>query len=164
MIQSMGSRSTTFKNNIFSNLLTTYYFNSSIIVALNKIYHKMQFKKLYNLQTKVYFNCILFVFKKRQNSVRLILTIVKRSFFYTNENSFFLFYLFITWYIFLKKRKIYHKIQREKAYNLQNKIYFISVLFMFKTTANSVQSFFATTKIGLTEFCFFLKTKSIQLK
>jgi len=161
MMQSMGSRSTTFKNNIFSNLLTTYYFNSSIIFALNKIYHRMQFEKLYNLQTKVYFNFILFV---RQNSTRLILTIVKRSFFYTNQKFFFLFYLFITWDTFFKNRKICHKIQREKAYNLQNKIYFISILFMFKTTANSVQSFFATTKIGLTEFCFFLKTKIIQLK
>ncbi len=160
----MGSRSTTFKNNIFSNLLTTYYFNSSIIVALNKIYHRVQFAKLYNLQTKVYFNFVLFVFKKRQNSVELILTIVKRAFFLQEQEFLLLILSFYHLIYFFLKGKIYHKIQREKAYNLQNKIYFISVLFMFETTANSVQSFFATTKIGLTEFCFFLKTKSIQLK
>src|ERR1700722_16012200 len=79
----IGPKSTTFKDNIFSNFLTTHYFDSSIVVALNvtlvknKIYHKMQREKLYNLQTKVYFNCILFVFKKKQNAVRPIFAVAK---------------------------------------------------------------------------------------
>ncbi len=39
----------------------------------------MQFEKLYNLQTKVYFNFILFVFKKKQNSVTPIFVVAKND-------------------------------------------------------------------------------------
>jgi len=35
---------------------------------------------------------------------------------------------------------------------------------MFKKTLDSVRSVFAATNLGHTEFGFFLKTKSIQLK
>ncbi len=54
--------------------------------------------------------------------------------------------------------------QREKLYRLQRTGYFIRVLFMFKKTTNSVRSVFTTAKIGRTEFCILLRTKSMQLK
>jgi hypothetical protein len=37
----------------------------------------MQHEKLYNLQTKVYFNYVLFVSEKKQNSVRQSFTVAK---------------------------------------------------------------------------------------
>jgi hypothetical protein len=46
--------------------------------------------------------------------------------------SFFHHFLY-----FIKKKKIYRKIQREKLYNLQRKAYFICVLFVFEKTAVS---------------------------
>jgi hypothetical protein len=54
--------------------------------------------------------------------------------------------------------------QGEKLHSLQRTVYIIGVLFMLKNTPNSVRSVFATAKIGRTEFCFVLKTKSVQLK
>ncbi len=83
----------------------------------------MQHEKLYNLQTKVYFNCIHFLFKKSK----------------TLCDQFSPFcYLVITEYVSFKKNKIYHKMQRAKLYSLQRTVYFICVLFMFKKTPNSV--------------------------
>ena len=71
VMQSTSPRSSTLKVNIFSNFFNPN-FNISIIVTLNiavfkkiKIYHQVQHDKLYKLQTKVYFNCVLF-FKKRK--------------------------------------------------------------------------------------------------
>jgi len=43
---------------------------SKCVLLENKIYHKMQLEKLYNLHRKICLNCVLFVFKKRQNCVR----------------------------------------------------------------------------------------------
>ena len=40
-----------------------YYLICSITVALNQMYHKMQFEKLYNLLTKIHLNCILLLSK-----------------------------------------------------------------------------------------------------
>ena len=73
------------------------YFDHEIhfIITKKKIYVKIQREKLFKLQTKVYFNNIDFVLKKKQNFVRSVFSIVERQFFYTNENSFFLSYLSI---------------------------------------------------------------------
>ncbi len=46
------------------------FLSLDIFYLKSKIYHKMQREKLYNLQSKAYFNCILLVFKKKQNPVR----------------------------------------------------------------------------------------------
>ena len=45
----------------------------------------MQRDKLYNLQSKAYSNYVLFIFKKKQHSVRLMSDAAKESFFYTNK-------------------------------------------------------------------------------
>ncbi len=37
----------------------------------------MEREKLYNLQTKFYFNCLIFVFEKNQNSVQPIFAVAK---------------------------------------------------------------------------------------
>ena len=42
------------------------FFIIKVVYFKNKVYHKMQREKLYNLDTKVYFNCILFVLKKTE--------------------------------------------------------------------------------------------------
>ena len=47
------------------------------ILLKNKIYVKIQRKKFYKLQTKVYFNNINFVLKKKQNSERPISAVAK---------------------------------------------------------------------------------------
>jgi hypothetical protein len=120
----------------------------------------MQHEKLYNLQTEVYFNCILFVYEKGKILRDQFSPLLKKSSFYTYENSFFLVYLFITYYVFSRKIKIYHKMQCGKLYNSQRTVYFICVIFKFKITPNFVRSVFATVKLCRTEFCFFSETKS----
>ncbi len=81
------------------------YFNSSIIVALNKINHKMQFDKLYNLQTEVYFNCILFVLKTSKTLRGQFLLLWKDHFFRRTRISFS-YFIFLSPDIFsLKKAK-----------------------------------------------------------
>ena len=65
----------------------------------------MQREKLYNLQTKVHFNCILFVSKKKQNSVTSIFAIVKKSLFLHGREFLFLILSFITKYVSFKKTK-----------------------------------------------------------
>jgi hypothetical protein len=51
----------------------------------------MQREKLYNLHNKAYLNYMIFVFKKKQNSVQLIFAIAKpitQSFpFFENKNN-----------------------------------------------------------------------------
>ena len=51
---------------------------SKYVLLENKIYHKMQREKLYNLHCKTDFNCVLFVFKKTQNYVRPIFEVASR--------------------------------------------------------------------------------------
>ena len=53
----------------FHILITKY------ILLKDEIYIKIQREKFYKLQTKVYFNTIDFVLKKKQNSVRLIFAV-----------------------------------------------------------------------------------------
>ena len=55
----------------FHILITKY------ILLKNKIYVKIQREQLYKLQTKVYFNNIDFVLKKKQNFVRPIFAVTK---------------------------------------------------------------------------------------
>ena len=115
----------------------------------------MQREKLYYLQSKAYFNSILFIFKKSKT----LSPLQKNHFFlHKREISFFSFHLFIIQYVSLQN-EIYHEMQRQKLYNLQRTVYFISVLFVFEKTPNSMRSVFVMAKIGCTEFCFFLKTK-----
>ena len=54
----------------------------------NKIYHKMQREKLYNLQSKAYFNCILFVSKKAKLYV-INVRRCKKSFFLHEQGILF---------------------------------------------------------------------------
>jgi hypothetical protein len=54
--------------------------------------------------------------------------------------------------------------QREKLYNLQIKVYFNCILFMFKNTPNSLRSVFTTAKIGRTAFCVFFENKKYTIK
>ena len=54
--------------------------------------------------------------------------------------------------------------QREKLYNLQTKVYFNCILFVFKKEQNAVRPIFAVAKTDRTEFGVFLNIKSIQLK
>ncbi len=58
----------------------------------------MQREMLYNLVIKAYLNCVLFVFTKKQNSVRPIFVVAKKSFFstpiidliFSSSNTFYL--------------------------------------------------------------------------
>ena len=61
----------------FHSLITNY------ILLKNKIYVKIDREKLYKLQTKVYFNNIDFVLKRKQNFVGSIFSIVKKSVVFT---------------------------------------------------------------------------------
>ena len=46
----------------------------------------------------------------------------------------------------LKKKKIFHKMQREKLYSLQRTVCFLSILFMLKDTLNCVRPTFHNGK------------------
>ena len=59
------------------NFYLNFALRAPYILLENKIYHKMQCEKLYNLHCKTYFNCVLFVFKKKQNYVSLIFEVTK---------------------------------------------------------------------------------------
>ncbi len=157
-IQSIGPRVATFKDDI---LIAQSLLAWMSPYSKNKMYHKMQREKLYNLHTKVYFNYIFFVSKKNQNSVQSIFAIVKKTFSKRTRILFFLFYLFIAWYVFFEKNQMYHKMQREKLYNLQTEVYLNCVPFMFKKTPNTVRSVSTMAKIGCTDFWFFFETKNI---
>jgi len=135
-----------------------------ILSKKNKLCHRMQPEKLYNLQTKFYFNNILFVFKTSKTLCHRFSPLWKKWFFSMNKNSFFLVYLFITQYVFFKRNKIYYKMRLETLYSLQRTVYFICILFMFKKTSNSMQSVFAKMKIDRTEFSFFFEHKKNIIK
>ena len=93
----------------------------------------MQRQKFYNLRRKPCFYCVLFVFKKKQNSARPTFVVAKKTFFFEYEISLLLIDLmYHIIYLLKKKNKIYHKMQREKLYYLGNKAYLNSVLFVFK--------------------------------
>ncbi len=66
----------------------------------------MQRGKFYNLQSKAYFNCILFDVEKKQNSVRSIVAVVKSHFFLHKLKAFFPTSSFYDLIRFLKKRNI----------------------------------------------------------
>ena len=92
----------------------------------------MQREKLYNLQTKVYFNNILFVFKKMQKSVQPIFAIVKKIVFLQQWEFLLLILFFYRLLCFFKRNKIYYKMQLEKLYSFQRTVYSICILFMLK--------------------------------
>ena len=66
----------------------------------------MQREKLYNLQSKAYFNCVVFVFKKRKILCEQFLSLQKKSFFLHERGTLFLILSFITQYALVKKQNI----------------------------------------------------------
>jgi hypothetical protein len=76
----------------------------------------MQREKLYNVHTKVYFNYIVFVFKKKQ--VSLTNSCHCEKIIFLREREFLFFILFLLPKMFLKN-SMCHKMQREKLYSLQ---------------------------------------------
>jgi hypothetical protein len=71
----------------------------------HKIYDKMHREKLYNLQTEIYFNCLLFAVKKQQNSVRPIFEIVKEVIFWHERECCFLIFSYNHLICFLWKNQ-----------------------------------------------------------
>src|SRR3954463_9650017 len=67
--------------------------------------------------------------------MRSVFVIVKKSFFLHERKIRFFFTFFVILYISLRKSKIYHKMQREKLYNLHNKTYFNYLFFVFEKRA-----------------------------
>ena len=130
----------------------------SYVLLQNKIHHKMQREKLYNLQRIVYFNCVLFVLKKKQNSVGPVFAVAKKSFFSTQTRNFLFLISYFYHLIRFIKKEIYHNIQREKLYNLHSKAY----CDCFQKKQNSVWPIFARSKSGRSKFCPFWKQK-VQL-
>ena len=84
----------------FHILITKY------ILLKNKIYVNIQHEKFYKLQTKVYFNDIDFVLKKKQNFVRSIFVIVKKPVFLP-ERIHFSFLMFLSCNMFALKETRY---------------------------------------------------------
>src|ERR1700722_13081799 len=112
----------------------------------------MQREKLYNPQSKAYFNCILFVFKNSKILCDQFSLLRKNPFFSTRtRNCFFLISSFYHLICFRKKNKIYYKMQDEKLYNLPSKAY----CNCSQKKQNSMRTIFAKVKIDRTEFCFF---------
>ena len=54
--------------------------------------------------------------------------------------------------------------QREKLYNLQTKVYFNNIRFVFKKVQNSARSIFVVAKTDRIEFRVFLNNKRMQIK
>jgi hypothetical protein len=83
-------------------------------------------------------------------------------------NFFYSTFLFIDHCCFechsIQKNKIYHKMQREKLYNLQIKVYFNCILFVFKKSKTLSDQFFVVAKTDRTEFGVFLNMKSTEIK
>ncbi len=69
----------------------TLFLHHLIGFIKNKIYHKMHCEKLYNLQSKAYFNCI-FLFQKKQKYVINVHRCKKTHFFYMNKGFFVISY------------------------------------------------------------------------
>jgi hypothetical protein len=113
-------------------------FNHLICLLRNKIYHKMQHKKLYNLHKIAYFIVALLVFKMNKILSDQFSSVRKRYFRY-KINAFFRISSFCHLISLSKKYKIHHKMQREKLYNLQRKAYFNCVLLVKKNRILSDQ-------------------------
>ena len=75
-----------------------------------------------------------------------------------NKWSYFTFRILISNYILLKN-KFYVKIQREKLYKLQTKVYFNNIDFVLKKKLKFVQPIFAVAKTYRTEFRIFSRRK-----
>jgi hypothetical protein len=114
----------------------------------NKIYHKMQREKFYNLRKTAYFIVALFVLIRSKILSDQFSTLQKRYFFGTRWIHFFPFHLLVTWYFLFKKNKMHQKMQRKKPYNLY-KMLVLSAYFLFPKkvkfypTALKKKSFFS---------------------
>jgi hypothetical protein len=98
---------------------------------------------------------VYFLFSKKAKLCATNFRHCEKNDFFTRTRIPFSYFIFLSPNMFsLKNNKIYHKMQCEKLYNLQTKVYFNCILFMFKNTPNSVRSVFATAKIGHTAFFF----------
>ena len=97
----------------------------------------MQRGKFYNLQSKAYFNCILFVFEKKQNSVRPIVTVAKSHFFLHKRKTFFLISSFYDLIRFLKKRNIPEDAAWKALQFTKNSLFLLRT-FCFRKKKNSV--------------------------
>jgi len=94
----------------------------------------MQREKLHNLHRTAYFTVALIYFENRQNSSRSNFDVVKKVFFAYAANAFFSYLSPDMFY--LKKKKIHHKMQREKLYNLQRTVHIIYTAFFIKKKQN----------------------------
>jgi len=126
------------------------------VLLKNEIYDKMQREKPYNLQSKAYFNCILFVFKKSKTLCDQFLPLRKKSFLSKQMRNFF--FLISSFYhrIHFIKKEIYHEMQREKLYNLQRTVCLNCVLFVFKILCDQ---FSPLRKLIAQNFAFFKNKK-----
>ena len=80
---------------------------SKYILLKNKIYVKIQCEKLYKVQIKVYFNYIYIVLKIKQDFVRSIVSIVKKSVFFTGMRIHFSYLIFLSRNMFALKETRY---------------------------------------------------------
>jgi len=101
-----------------------------------------------------------FCFLKKQNSVRPVSPLRKKSFFSKQTRNFF--FLTSSFYhrIHFIKKEIYHEMQREKLYNLQRTVYFNCVRFVFKILCDQ---FSPLRKLIAQNFAFF-KNKKYTIK
>ena len=91
-IQSISPRSTTFKDNILILWSLLLWMSD---YSKNKTCYKMQREKLYNLQTKVHFNCILLILKKTKTLCDRFVPLWKNHFF-THTRIPFSYFIFLS--------------------------------------------------------------------
>jgi hypothetical protein len=109
----------------------------------------MQHKKLYNLHKTAYFTFAFIYFENRQNSEGSNFDVAKKFFFVCEECVFF---LFVTWYVLFKKKKVHHKMQREKLYDLQKEQFVLYMQLLLLRKSKILSDQFVTSTRMRTSF------------
>ncbi len=121
----------------------------------------MQREKLYNTQSKAYFGCVIFVFKKKQNCVRTIFAAVKGSFF-LHEGAI-PFFLISSFYHLIGFTKYTTRCTMKSSTIYTVKLILI-VYFLFSKEAKFCEIALRSVENRLHRIFLLLKTKSTQLK